>query len=286
MRGQSEAVNDSSSRCYWSVHILEKVFSPRYALLHQCPAVPSYIKSAQPPYPLGSSDISGTMDNFQNANELDEGIDSSFLKTVSLWGDVISYLHGIRWKNLEYPWLPISTYTELTQKIYGLEDQSSVKHLFRYAALSGRSSEEMTENLEYWRPWILMQMTHHATSAVLNHPFIHMVALRDANRRAPPRLFLQGVIDQALYHSGWIVRFIKIFKDIRFNICDPLIAHLVAATATIPWLFQFAGDTEASTKARECFETCEDYLKDASKIWPHINPKVSAFHRGVDFILT
>ncbi|CAG9981777.1 unnamed protein product [Clonostachys byssicola] len=273
VKAQGQEMSESSSRCYWSVHILESYFSPQYMLLNQHPFTPKYPRSAECPPPLRTCYESENTDIAQTPDVSDDGVNSSLLKIVSVWGGVVSYTQGIRWKKLEYPWEPMSRYNQLTQSVYEFEDGTAVKHLFRNTSLSERSPSEIAENLDYWRPWILMQMTHHAASAVLNHPFIHMVALRVADRRAPPRLFLQSVIDQALYHSKWVVRFIQICNDVGLDIRDPLIAQLVAATATVLWLFKFAGDTNASARAGEGFETCETYLRDASATWPHITGK-------------
>lgn len=133
---------------------------------------------------------------------------------------------------------------------------------------------EILEQQEYWRPWLIMQVVSHAVPAILNHPFLHLVAIRGKLSAPSSRLFLQQTVDLTLYHSGWVSRLVSICEDLLFEIYDPLIGHLIAATATIPWFFQFAGDHKVSKKAEEDFRKCEGLLSRMSLTWPHIRRKV------------
>lgn len=155
--------------------------------------------------------------------------------------------------------------------MYEFEHQTALNHLLKNTGFMDRTLEEITENLGYWRPWILMQITHHATSAVLHHPFIHIVGLRDdASRRQPPRLFMQSVIDQAQYHSQWVGRLIQACETLEFDIQCPLLGTLAAATATVAWVFRFAPDASAASKAVECFDVCEEFVRATASSWPHL----------------
>ncbi|WQF77411.1 hypothetical protein CDEST_02425 [Colletotrichum destructivum] len=252
---QDDAEDDESSRCFWSVYILEKAFSAQCSVLDRCVVQPRYPDSAsltpQLP-PTTTTSTEGQAGRF-------DGINSSFLRVISIWGDVTSYNHGVRCSRRERPWLPTSKYTELTQKMYEFEDQTALKHLFKNAAFTDRTPADVSENLEYWRPWVLMQITHHATSAVLNHPFIHISGLGEASRRQPPRLFMQGVVDQAQYHAQWVGRLVQMCEAAQFDILDPLLGTLVAATATVAWVFRFAPDSSAASKSVACFDICEGF---------------------------
>ncbi|KAK6227490.1 hypothetical protein QIS74_01045 [Colletotrichum tabaci] len=272
---QDDAEDDESSRCFWSVYILEKAFSAQCSVLDRCVVQPRYPDSAslslQPP-----PSTEGQAGRF-------DGINSSFLRVISIWGDVTSYNHGVRCSRRERPWLPTSRYTELTQKMYEFEDQTALKHLLKNAAFTDRTPADVSENLEYWRPWVLMQITHHATSAVLNHPFIHISGLGEASRRQPPRLFMQGVIDQAQYHAQWVGRLVQMCEAAQFDILDPLLGTLVAATATVAWVFRFAPDSSAASKSVACFDICEGFVRKVAASWPHIGQKVKLLEslRGV-----
>jgi hypothetical protein len=270
-----ESGHGESSCCFWSVYILEKCFSAQCSVLDRCVAQPRYPESASlRSIPSAPESTAVAAEAAQGQDDRFSGINSSFLQVVSIWGDVNSYIHGIRRGKLERPWLPSSRYTELTQAMYEFEDQTHLKHLLKNTAFMDRSADNISENLEYWRPWILMQITHHATSAVLHHPFIHIVGLRDdKSRRQPPRIFMQGVIDQAQYHSQWVGRLIQACESLGFDIHCPLLGPLAAATATVAWVFRFAPDGAASSKAIECFDACEGFVRTTAKTWPHISEK-------------
>ncbi|OBR15049.1 C6 transcription factor [Colletotrichum higginsianum IMI 349063] len=278
---QDDSEDDESSRCFWSVYILEKAFSAQCSVLDRCVVQPRYPDSASlslqpPPSTPPPTSTEGQAGRF-------DGINSSFLRVISIWGDVTSYNHGVRCSRRERPWLPTSRYTELTQKMYEFEDQTALKHLLKNAAFTDRTPADVSENLEYWRPWVLMQITHHATSAVLNHPFIHISGLGEASRRQPPRLFMQGVIDQAQYHAQWVGRLVQMCEAVQFDILDPLLGTLVAATATVAWVFRFAPDSSAASKSVACFDICEGFVRKVAASWPHIGQKVKLLEslRGV-----
>lgn len=97
-----------------------------------------------------------------------------------------------------------------------------------------------------------MQALSHASMAILNHPFIRLVVLSGYNRVLPQsRLFLQQTVEQALFRSGWVFHRIQTCEDLGFEIKDPLIGHLVAATATISWIFSLQRTTELPEERRK-----------------------------------
>lgn len=59
-----------------------------------------------------------------------------------------------------------------------------------------------------------------------------------------------------------------------FELYDPLIGSAVAATATIPWIFQFARDEAVAVKAGQNLELFETFLDGLSLRWPHLGIKV------------
>ncbi|CAM1502548.1 Fc.00g045320.m01.CDS01 [Cosmosporella sp. VM-42] len=270
--------NDVILRCHWSILILEKTFSPQSVLLGQVPTSPDYPKSAPRPQPLscfGSKSTYGPeLSNVHELHSQDRGINASCLQTICVWGDIVSYVRGIRLGKVDLPWLSASTHAQLIVNLYELENKLSHQHLLRNVSFADRSPPELSQDREYWAPWVLMQITSHAAQAVLNNPFIQLVGLRDTNRVSQPRSFLQQTVDQALFHAGWAFRMIKMCEELQFQIFDPLIAQLVAATATIPWLFQFARDQTVSQSSKTNLDTCERFLSRLARLWPHIAQKL------------
>jgi hypothetical protein len=55
---------------------------------------------------------------------------------------------------------------------------------------------------------------------------------------------------------------------------DPLIGDLVAATATIPWLFQYARDAKVSETSKENYRKCIEFLESMPDLSPRSIHKV------------
>jgi hypothetical protein len=119
-----------------------------------------------------------------------------------------------------------------------------------------------------------MQFLSHAALAVLNHPLIHLMGFKTNIR---PRLFLQHTVEQALYHTGWVVRLISSCQALGFVVHDPFIGQILVSMATIIWFFQFARDESVSKTAVENMNVLESHLSQLSMTWPHLLCAVSLF---------
>ncbi|CEI38518.1 hypothetical protein FVEN_g12545 [Fusarium venenatum] len=278
----SDSPSDSSLRCYWSVFILEKGFTPRFTLLSQTHSKPEYPRSAREPSPpayIGDEEYAPDLVTIRDDLRTDPGITSHAVRAVSFCGDVISYLHALRIGKADNPADTNSNFYQLTNTLYDLESRLGHIHFVRNVGFSERTSEEFERHREYWAPWLLFQITAHATQALLNHPFIHLVTLRRANRPSQPRLFLQQTVDQAMFHSAWVTRLVQTCMDRGLMVYDPLIGDLVAATATIPWLFQYARDTKVSETSKENYRKCIDFLESMPDPSPRSIQKRELLHQ-------
>ncbi|KAG5661422.1 hypothetical protein KAF25_005544, partial [Fusarium avenaceum] len=272
-----DSQSDASLRCYWSVSILEKGFTPRFTLLSQTHIKPEYPRSAREPSPpafLGDEEYAPDLVTIQDDLRTDPGITSHAVRAVSFCGDVISYLHALHIGKADNPADTNSNFYQLTNTLYDLESRLGHIHFVRNVGFSERTPEEFERHREYWAPWLLFQITAHATQALLNHPFIHLVTLRRANRPSQPRLFLQQTVDQAMFHSAWVARLVQTCVDRGLMVYDPLISDLVAATATIPWLFQYARDTKVSETSKDNYRKCVDFLESVPDPSPRSIQKV------------
>ncbi|UPL01091.1 hypothetical protein LCI18_012025 [Fusarium solani-melongenae] len=261
----TEDHDSNSSRCYWSIFMLEKTFSPNFCLLAQNTHAPTYPPS--PPPPLLSRPV------VLDESCQDYGINACCLQAVSIWGDVVSYLEGIRLGKAEQPWMPSSEHSQLIMKLHELELNLAHQHLLRKVSFQGRQPAELHHEQEYWAPWVLMQFISHGAHAALHNPFIQLVALRKPKPLSQPLSFLQRSVDQSLFHSAWVARLLRVCDTIPFQVRDPIVGQLVAATATIPWLFQFARDETISNKAKDDFREYDEALGRFSEKWPHIARK-------------
>ncbi|KAI6772846.1 hypothetical protein HG530_003804 [Fusarium avenaceum] len=277
-----DSQSDASLRCYWSVSVLEKGFTPRFTLLSQIHIKPEYPRSAREPSPpafLGDEEYAPDLVTIQDDLRTDPGITSHAVRAVSFCGDVISYLHALHIGKADNPADTNSNFYQLTNTLYDLESRLGHIHFVRNVGFSERTPEEFERHREYWAPWLLFQITAHATQALLNHPFIHLVTLRRANRPSQPRLFLQQTVDQAMFHSAWVARLVQTCVDRGLMVYDPLISDLVAATATIPWLFQYARDTKVSETSKDNYRKCVDFLESVPDPSPRSIQKRELLHQ-------
>ncbi|OQV05766.1 Fungal Zn2-Cys6 binuclear cluster domain-containing protein [Cladophialophora immunda] len=265
---------DAALKCFWSIFILEKTFP---ACISRLPSISvatlNYPLSAPLPTPHPTTRNESQPPYFSSEETIkDFGINAYWLDKISLWGDVAVYLHEVRAGKVETPWSSQSTYARLIMKMHECEAKLPQQHLLRNVSLSRRSHSEIAEQDGYWRPWAAMEIISHAAPAILNHPFLHIVAMRSNQGVPQSRLFLQQTVDQALFHAGWVFRLIHICEDLEQH--DPLIGHLVAATATIPLFFQFAKDQKVAQKAKQDLAKGDEYLSRMSGEWPHIAQKL------------
>lgn len=274
---------DLSLRCRWSVFILEKIFCPQLCASNDDIQGLGFPSSAPVPPLLPSArreDCPSDLYNGYDAKN-DFGITAYYMKMASLSGNVASWLHHMRMAKYEAPWMPESTYAKLVAKIYVCDSQLPASHLLRNVAFSKRSLEEVLGQREYWTPWVLMQVECHACLAILNHPFIHLVAVRSCSAGPPSSMFLQRTVDAAMFHSRWVFHFLRLCDANRLELSDPLVGHLVAAVATIPWLLQFVEDVQISQEATQNLSWCRKYLDRVSIVWPHMLQKVRMAHNYI-----
>ncbi|KAF5008202.1 hypothetical protein FDECE_5535 [Fusarium decemcellulare] len=271
---------DLSLRCHWSVYILEKIFSPRLCASEEDLPSSDFPASAPVPPPLPSTRREDYPSDLYNPYDstTDHGIMTCYIKMVSIWGHLSLWLRHIRLAKVESPWLPESKFARLTARIYECDSQLPAKHLLMNVAFSKRSQAEILEQREYWIPWVFMQVQCHAYLSILNHPFIHLVAVRNCSKGSQSGMFLQHRVDSALFHSGWVFWMLQLCEGHQLELYDPFIGHLVAAVATIPWLMQFVEDKKVSHKAAQDIAWCRAYLARVSDAWPHISRKLDALH--------
>ncbi|KAK5047020.1 hypothetical protein LTR84_006962 [Exophiala bonariae] len=286
--------NDSVSRCYWSITILEQVFSPQLkngAFERRQSSSKTYPPSAPCPPPVGANvnNSSGQADILppvrsigMDSNGLNDlGVNAYAIRLISIWGDVTTYLSEIHSGKAEKPWLPTSANMKLNFQMHECETQVSSSHLFRHVQPLKRSRTELLEHQEYWISWALMQIASHTIPAILNHPFIHLIARssHEGNHTIRPSFYLQQTVDLALFHAGWVAQLLLIFERFPFEITNPVVGHMITATATVFWIFQFSRDIAVSTKAKDDLGKCERFLGKLAAKWPHIDQKLKILQK-------
>ncbi|RKL05510.1 hypothetical protein BFJ70_g17109 [Fusarium oxysporum] len=177
-----DSQNDEGLRCYWSVYILETVFTPPFALLSQNtiqPNYPSSMREPSSPYFLEGYEFAPDLVNIEEDDRSDPGITVHALWGMTAWGNVISYLHRVRMGYAGSPSQTDSTFYRLASELHDLENQLGHKHFLRNVGFSRQTTEELESHREYWIPWLLFQVAAHAAHGLLNHLFVHLVVLRN-----------------------------------------------------------------------------------------------------------
>ncbi|KAF4996693.1 hypothetical protein FGRMN_4351 [Fusarium graminum] len=277
----NDVEKDNNDRCSWSTSMIEAAFFPHMPQIPDFNRTRKYPPSAEPPpsIPLDASEINALdFDNAVGARE-DLGINTHAGRMISVWGQVANHLHQIKMGEVQVPWLPDSTYSKLNLTLFEYEAQFHQRHLMRNLFPFKRMPDEIRAYRQYWNPWLTTHLVLHASLALLNHPFVHLVALRHNKGASQSRLFLQQVVDQALFHSGWVFWLIGIFEDLSVDISNPLIGLAVAATSTIPWLYQFVRNSKVARRASRNLAKGQRCLERLSKVWPCISSKLESLKR-------
>ncbi|KID65088.1 Transcription factor, fungi, partial [Metarhizium hybridum] len=274
--------SDAISRCHWSIFVLETMFTPSLVLPARKPGRPKFPSSPNAPAPVASLTVASShshcpdlSSNVQHdGSSPDLGINANTLQLISIWGDIVAYLQDVRHGLSDMPWLNTSRHAKLEVSFYEFEVRVSSLHMLRHASFPDRLMAEIDAKREYWMPWLTMEILHHASKAALHNPFVQLFALRGSNAKTQPGSYLQKAIDQALFNYEWVARIIQMIQGASFELYDPLIGSAVAATATIPWIFQFARDEAVAVKAGQNLELFETFLDGLSLRWPHLGIKL------------
>ncbi|WKT53165.1 Zn(2)-C6 fungal-type DNA-binding domain [Fusarium oxysporum f. sp. vasinfectum] len=266
---------EASLRCHWTVALLEQTFMPQERSSIYDDDEHRYPPSARrPPSLPPTNDGECPPDLFSDDASEDLGVTAYYINVIEMWGHLSSYMHQVRIGKAETAWSPGSMHYILCAELYKHETKLPHSHLLRNVHFTKRMAVELQDQREYWIPWLLMQVVTHAITAILHHPFVHLVAMRDRSSRLQARSFLQQTVDQALFNSAWVFKLLRLCEELRFEICDPLVGQLVAVVATIPWLFQRAIDPKVAEKAKGDLEWCKGFLERLSSTWPHIAQKL------------
>ncbi|KAF5973184.1 hypothetical protein FBULB1_8439 [Fusarium bulbicola] len=272
---ESSSELEASLRCHWTVALLEQTFMPQERSSVYEDDEHRYPTSAhRPPSLPPTNDGECPPDLFSDDAPEDLGVTAYYIHVIEMWGHLSSYMHQVRIGKAETAWSPGSMHYILCAELYKHETKLPHSHLLRNVHFTKRMAAELQDQREYWIPWLLMQVVTHAITAILHHPFIHLVAMRDRSSGLQARSFLQQTVDQALFNSAWVFKLLRLCEELRFEICDPLVGQLVAVVATIPWLFQRAIDPKVAEKAKGDLEWCKGFLERLSSTWPHIAQKL------------
>ncbi|KAJ5292959.1 uncharacterized protein N7443_008912 [Penicillium atrosanguineum] len=208
-----------------------------------------------------------------NDSKLDIGIKAANMHISELWALACKYAMNHAGVDTNPPWHPQSDYAMITYRHTEHESCMPLRFRLHASRFSDHSLAELQTNRGYWGPWLFFQIVWHAIPALLNHPFLLSMRLRNF-RRTMPQSFLRNSFEQLTFHSGWIVHFLELVESKSFEVSDPTLGHCVAIVATIYLQHSFAEDQVFSKKAQTGFEKCLRFLRAMAYRWPHIDRQV------------
>ncbi|KIW66663.1 hypothetical protein, variant [Phialophora macrospora] len=264
-------VSSDHSRCYWSLFILDRIHGSSFrsipAILTD-DAFPEMPPSARRPEGLGLT-LPNDLEEPQAAEDKDAGINSYFLRLLSIWGRLMSYLKTIRQGVLEDAWTANSMYQQIKAEMSGFETVLPEVHRFKNTRFCERNISELERDRHYWASWVFTQCIYHATHCTLNHPFLHIARIPGQKRLRSPS-FLQHASDQAALHSAWVVLILSTCEERDFKIYDPFIAHLASMIATAEFLLQFSKDEALAAKSARNFSMLRNFVERMAASHPHL----------------
>ncbi|KAE8324723.1 hypothetical protein BDV39DRAFT_180090 [Aspergillus sergii] len=280
---KSPALSEDEIRCYWTIFLLDKTFTRgKRTLYPEIQPMATLPNLAIPKIPPAIADTESSHSNPTSASGVSQHNYSIFphcLRLLSIWERVIEYSMPMQYDQSEDPWLTSSVYSDIEMEFYKFETTLAQMHRFKNVNFSSRSSEEIFQYKEYWSAWLLLQTTFHTGHALLNHPLIHVLGHdRPETKRNTfkPPSFIQRTIDQALLHSGWTSRLIRIADDIGIQVNDPVICHQVVISATVHWVFSFASDSIIAERAISDLDQCRKFVNNVASYWPRFAEKAIA----------
>lgn len=185
---------------------------------------------------------------------------------LGIWKDVRDYLAECAEGRNESPWAPTSSYVRICSRLNDMECTLPLHHRYKNSHFSSRSKAEIKQDSLYWLQWLNMQMTYHATHALINHPFLY--AQRASNHKHGPNMFWRTSSELALLHSIWMTRLINMAQEKEMLVSDPHIGQCAAIAATLHLYHSRTADESFNTTARTNFDTCRTFVKRLQSIWP------------------
>lgn len=125
----------------------------------------------------------------------------------------------------------------LTSGIIHYQWETAMPMCHRYQAVEfySQDPETIQANRGYYRPWLKLQLTYHASHTMLNHPFLYSSTSRNGYRYAPSgstNTFWRKSMGRVLAHATWITKMLELTKERGLDLTDPFFANASALAAT------------------------------------------------------
>jgi hypothetical protein len=259
-------LNERKKRLFWSLQSLEQTYGQQTGFLSLPAEIlrPFYVPTSgdrgsqkelesRPPA-LPRDDIGCSTPN-------DIGIWSLAVHFGWVWSRVRTYVSDCAQNRLKEPWRHDSMYAMIISDLTEVENKLSQCHRYDSVKFYERKANELRMNRGYWTPWLKLQFTYHCILAVLNHPFLYIVASQSNPNLAIPNAFWRRSSELVLLHATWLVRMIDMVSEKKMRLIDPFFGHAAAIAATVHLYYCCAADPRLKQKSKVDFDKCRSFLK-------------------------
>lgn len=272
---------EERSRCYWSVVLLENLYSYpagsfTFVVDERTPKIPQ-----SPDQPLGTSSeitdaaLEQPQSNGVSNEPSDLGILAYAIQLSGLWQRATRYAHR-RGKSTTLPaWSAQSEYALITAQLMEIETGMPYKYRFRPSRFAEQEPHQLQRNRAFWAPWLLVQLLYHSILCLINHPLLLSLRLRNFRVTMVPEIFLQHTADLTSTHTEWIVHLLDQCREKDFMLSDPFLIHCAAIAATIYLQQSFTDDHTVRAEKQDCFKKCFTFIRGMGHYWPYGNQLVS-----------
>lgn len=238
-------------------------------------------ESWNPYYVSHTWDLGFPRDTVEPSNPWDIGVWSFGTHFGWIWSRVREYVSACSQQKLTEPWRVDSMYAKVLADMIDIENKIPLCHRYESVRFYEHQASEIALNRDYWIPWIKIQFTWHSILAVLNHPFLYVVASQHHPDLAIPNTFWRRSSELVLLHATWIVRTIDMVSEKRIRLVDPFFAHAAAIAATVHLYFCCAADPRLKKKSKADIVKCMAFLRGFASF----SPACEALVRGPLFFI-
>ncbi|PLB50025.1 putative Zn(II)2Cys6 transcription factor [Aspergillus steynii IBT 23096] len=243
-----EDERDERVLCRWTVYILETLASDGYSAISSNPV--------------------------NTSTRTDVGLVACTVQYSKVWGLSRAYASAHIRADSPSPWSPQSDYSVITSELMECESRIPLKYRLHASEFPELSAAELDQHRQYWGPWLFFQFVSHSILALVNHPLLLSMRLKNF-RHTMPQSFLRNSFEQITINTGWVLHFVTLLEKKGFEVSDPTLGQCVAIVATIFLQHSFVEEASFRQKAQIGYEKCIGFVHQMGRRWPHLEKQAN-----------
>lgn len=259
---------------FWCLQLLDKFYGCQTGFSHN-------LEQVWPPFSLKSR-AKDAVQLFESMEPEPTEIWRHSIEIAAIWNRVRHYVLEAMAGEIIEPWCRDSSYIRIVADMTELETAFPAYHRYDSAKFFQREPQELEENQDYWRPWLLIQFTYHAAQATLNHPFLYLTLSQQNPKFARSNTFWKKSMELVLLHSTWIARMIDMVDEKGVRLSDPFFACVATLAATVHMYYSCGPDQQLAVKSRIDLEKCRIFVKQFTSFLPFCKVLEQRLDRLID----